>query len=155
MESNVNNIAMQEDMQFNTLQDDILYAVLAASELAAELTGEIRKSQKPLRSQPPMVEDCIISSLSIEGGSVQLGTSNVNIYVPDLHTCPTQEGEPADTEADHARIKQLAGLAYKALKSHYCENGWAFECVAQDVIEERALHCHRLWLKIRFNFHNT
>jgi hypothetical protein len=86
---------------------------------------------------------------------VQLGTSNVNIYVPDTTTNTNHANEPADTEANTARIKQLAGLAYAALRKHYCENGWAFECVAQDVIEEAALHCHRIWLKIRFNFHNS
>lgn len=153
--ANVDEIPMQEDMQFNTLQDDILYMVLTNSKLANELTGAIRKSQKPLRNQPPKVEDCIISSLSIEAGSVQFGTSNVNIYVPDIPACTTHPSEPADTEAATARIKQLAGLAYAALKSHYCENGWSFECVAQDVIEEAALHCHRIWLKVRFNFHNS
>lgn len=153
--ANIDELPMQEDMQFNTLQDDILYIVLTQSELAKKLTGVIRKSQKPLRSQPPKVEDCIISSLSIESGSVQLGTSNVNIYVPDTTTNTNHANEPADTEANTARIKQLAGLAYAALRKHYCENGWAFECVAQDVIEEAALHCHRIWLKIRFNFHNS
>lgn len=85
--ANVDDIPMQEGMQFNTLQDDILYMVLTQSELAKELTGTIRKSQKPQRNQPPTVEDCIISSLSIEAGSVQFGTSNVNIYVPDIHAC--------------------------------------------------------------------
>ena len=153
--ANVDDIPMQEGMQFNTLQDDILYVVLTQSELAKQLTGSIRKSQKPRRNQPPKVEDCIISSLSIESGSVQFGTSNVNIYVPDIPACTPHPNEPADTEADTERIKQLAGLAYAALKSHYCENGWSFECVAQDVIEEAALHCHRIWLKVRFNFHNS
>lgn len=151
----VEDIPMQEDMQFNTLQDDILYVVLTSSELAKQLTGTIRKCQKPQRNQPPTVEDCIISSLSIESGSVQFGTSNVNIYVPDIPTSSTTSNEPANTEAATARIKQLAGLAYSALKRCYCENGWSFECVAQDVIEEAALHCHRIWLKIRFNFHNS
>lgn len=107
--ANVDDIPMQEGMQFNTLQDDILYMVLNQSELAKELTGTIRKSQKPQRNQPPTVEDCIISSLSIEAGSVQFGTSNVNIYVPDIHACTTHPSEPADTEAATERIKQLAG----------------------------------------------
>ncbi len=155
MATKVEDIPLQEDMQFNTLQDDILYVVLTQSELAKELTGSIRKSQKPQRNQPPTVEDCVISSLSIESGSVQFGTSNVNIYVPDIHACTTHASEPADTEAASERIKQLAGLAYAALKKCYCENGWSFECVAQDVIEEAALNCHRIWLKIRFNFHNS
>lgn len=143
-------------MQFNTLQNDIIYVVLAQSELAQELTGGIRKSQKPQRTQPPTVEDCVISSLSIEGGSVQFGTTNVNIYVPDKpDTTTSNASEPAQWEVNTDRIKQLAGLARKVLTKHYSNNGWAFELVAQDVLEEAALHCHRLWLKIRFNFHNS
>ena len=150
---NVDKIVLRKGMQFNTVQDDILYVVLNNSKLAKELTGVIKKSQKPVRTQPPKVEDCTISSLSIESGTVQLGTSNVNIYVPDKIDCVTQS-DASNTDAATQRIKQLAGLAYEVLEKYYSESWGSFECVAQDVIEEAALHCHRIWLKIRFNFHN-
>ena len=53
MAKKVEEIPLQEDMQFNTLQDDILYVVLTQSELAKQLTGSITKSKKPQRNQPP------------------------------------------------------------------------------------------------------
>ena len=112
---NVDKIVLRKGMQFNTVQDDILYVVLNNSKLAKELTGVIKKSQKPVRTQPPKVEDCTISSLSIESGTVQLGTSNVNIYVPDKIDCVTQS-DASNTDADTQRIKQLAGLAYEVLE---------------------------------------
>ena len=140
---NVDKIVLRKRMQFNTVQDDILYMVLNNSKLAKELTGVIKKSQKPVRKQPPTVEDCTISSLSIESGTVQLGTSNVNIYVPDKIDSVTQS-DASNTDADTQRIKQLAGLAYEALGKYYSNNWGSFECVAQDVIEEAALHCHRI-----------
>lgn len=155
MAFDVNTIQLRadSDLQFNTLQDDILYAVLNGSVLAQELKGYIRKTSSPQLTAPPECEACLISSLSNEAGSAQLGTSNVNIYVPDITDC-TAQGVPA-VSADTSRLKHLAELAYSVLKQHYCENGWCFTCVAQDVLEERQLQCHRVWLKLRFVFHNV
>jgi hypothetical protein len=84
---------------------------------------------------------------------VQIGTSNVNIYVPDLPDSTTAP-DATNYDANTGRIKQLAGLAYKVLEKHYCDNGWVFECVMQDVIAEPDIKCHRIWFKIRFIFHN-
>ena len=85
---NVDEIVnMREGMQFNTLQDDILFVQLANSELAQELTGEVRKRTKMTDNAPATREDCYITSLSLPAGSVQLGTSHVNIIVPDKTDC--------------------------------------------------------------------
>lgn len=156
MAVNVNDIRLRpdSDMQFNTLQDDIVYAVLNGSALAQELHGYIRKTSTPVFNAPPTCEVCAISSLSNEAASAQLGTTNVNIYVPDITDCTAQAGVPA-ISADTCRLKHLAELAYSVLKKHYCENGWCFTCVAQDVLEEPQLQCHRVWLKLRFVFHNV
>jgi hypothetical protein len=147
------DIQLQNEMQFNTTQDDILYMVLTNSVLQTELTGVIKKGKRPSRKDFAKEEDCTIESLPIPSGSVQLGTSNVNIYVPDI---PDNVTVPNATsyDANTTRVKQLAGLAYEVLKQHYCDNGWSFECVMQDVIAEPELKCHRIWLKIRFIFHN-
>lgn len=142
------------DLQFNTLQDDIVYVALVNSVLAQQLKGYIRKTSSPVLDVPPTCEVCSISSLSNEAGSAQLGTTNVNIYVPDITDCTGQAGVPA-VSADTDRLKYLAALAYSVLKKHYCENGWSFTCVAQDVLEEKQLQCHRVWLKLRFVFHNV
>lgn len=142
------------DMQFNTLQDDIVYVLLSGSKLATELKGYIRKTSSPVLATPPSCEVCLISSLSNEASSAQQGTTNVNIYVPDITDCTGQAGVPA-VSADMSRLKHLAELAYSLLQQHYCENGWCFTCVAQDILEEKQLQCHRLWLKLRFVFHNV
>lgn len=159
MAVNVDDIKLRpdSDLQFNTLQDDIVYVVLHGSELEQELTqqgGYIRKTSSPVLASPPTCEVCTISSLSNEADSAQLGTTNVNIYVPDITDCTGQAGVPA-VSANTSRLKHLAELAYGLLKKHYCENGWGFTCVAQGVLEERQLKCHRVWLKLRFVFHNV
>jgi hypothetical protein len=146
-------IQLQSEMQFNTIQDDILYVVLNQSVLCNELTGIIKKGKRPSRKDFAREEDCTIESLPIPSGSVQLGTSNVNIYVPDIPDSVTAPNA-TNYDANTSRIKQLAGLAYEVLKRHYCDNGWSFECVMQDVIAEPDIKCHRIWLKIRFIFHN-
>ncbi len=152
---NVDEIVnMREGMQFNTLQDDILYVQLANSELAQELTGEVRKRTKMTDNAPATREDCYITSLSLPAGSVQLGTSHVNIIVPDKTDC-TLAGVAQTFSANTGRIKQLAELAWAVLEKHYCENGWAYTCEEQDVIAEPNMQAHRLWFKIRFNFHNS
>ena len=156
MALNVDDIKLRpdSDLQFNTLQDDIVYVLLSGSELAQELKGYIRKTSSPVLTSPPTCEVCLISSLSNEASSAQLGTTNVNIYVPDITDCTGQAGVPA-VSADNSRLKHLAELAYSLLKKHYCENGWCFTCVAQDTLEEKQLQCHRIWLKLRFVFHNV
>lgn len=159
MAINVDDIKLRpdSDLQFNTLQDDIVYVVLAGSELEKELQkkqGYIRKTSNPVLTAPPTCEVCLISSLSNEASSAQQGTTNVNIYVPDITDNTGQTGVPA-VSADNSRLKHLAELAYSLLKQHYCENGWCFTCVAQDVLEEKQLQCHRVWLKLRFVFHNV
>lgn len=152
--ANVDNIGMREEMQFNTLQDDILYVQLANSELAKEITGVVRKRTKMTDTAPATREDCYITSLSLPAGSVQLGTSHVNIIVPDKTDC-TLAGVAQTFSANTERIKQLAELAYKVLGKHYCENGWCYTCEEQDVIAEADMQAHRLWFKVRFNFHNV
>ena len=153
--ANVDNIVnMREGMQFNTLQDDILYVQLAQSELAKEITGVVRKRTKMTDTAPVTREDCYITSLSLPAGSVQLGTSHVNIIVPDKTDC-TLAGVAQTFSANTQRIKQLAELEYKGLEKHYCGFGWAYTCEEQDVIAEPAMQAHRLWFKTRFNFHNT
>lgn len=142
------------DLQFNTLQDDIVFVALNGSQLAQELKGYIRKTSSPVLTAPPSCEVCTISSLSNEAASAQLGTTNVNIYVPDITDNTGQKGVPA-VSADTSRLKHLAELAYMVLKQHYCENGWCFTCVAQDILAEPQLECHRVWLKLRFVFHNV
>lgn len=156
MALNVDEIKLRpdSDLQFNTTQDDIVYVLLNGSELAQELKGYIRKTSSPVLTAPPSCEVCMISSLSNEASSAQQGTTNVNIYVPDITDCTGQAGVPA-VSADNSRLKHLAELAYSLLKKHYCENGWGFTCVAQDVLAEPQLKCHRVWLKLRFVFHNV
>lgn len=151
--ANVDDIMLQEGMQFNTLQDDILYMVLAGSAFAKELNGEIRKRRFVTDTKPATKESCTISSLSIPAGSVQLGTSHVNIIVPDKTDC-TAQSVARTFDVNTERIKQLAGLAYEVLREHYCENGWSYTCAEQDVIAEPQMQAHRLWFKISFNFHN-
>ena len=43
----VKDIQLQSGMQFNTIQDDILYVVLSDSDLAKELTGIIKRVYAP------------------------------------------------------------------------------------------------------------
>ncbi len=156
MALNVDDIKLRpdSDLQFSTLQDDIVFVLLNGSELAQQLNGYIRKASSPVLTSPPSCEVCVISSLSNEASSAQQGTTNVNIYVPDITDCTGQAGVPA-ISADNSRLKHLAELAYSLLKKHYCENGWGFTCVAQDVLAEPQLKCHRVWLKLRFVFHNV
>lgn len=152
MAINVEDIELRDGMQFNTIQDDILYVLLSQSELASEITGIIKKGKRPTRKQGAKEEDCTIESLDIPAGSVQLGTSNVNIYVPDIldETVPNA----TDYDEDTGRIKHLAGLAFKVLEKHYCERGWGFRTVMQGVFAEPAIQSHRIWFKVRFFFHN-
>ncbi|MEI6865565.1 hypothetical protein [Flavicella sp.] len=76
--------------------------LLFVKELTEELTGQIYKISRPLKSQ---LEDVVINCLTINGEYLQSGYVNVNIYVRDL-----QSGL-----VDTKRLEVLSEIAIKLL----------------------------------------
>lgn len=150
----VEDIMLREGVQLNHVQDDILYVALSNSKLKDELKGEIRKCSFVTDTTPATHESCTISSLPLPTGTVQLGTSHVNIIIPDIPDTTMEEGNAVTHSRDDYRVKYITELALDALKDHYSGNGWSFTLDMQDTIAEPQMQAHRIWLKFNFVFHN-
>ena len=151
----VDDILLRDGAQLNHVQDDILFVALANSKLKDELNGEIRKCSFVTDTTPVTHESCTISSLPLPIGSVQLGTSHVNLIIPDIpDTTMETEGKAVTYSRNDYRVKYITELALEALKDHYSGNGWSFTLDMQDTIAEPQMQAHRIWLKFTFVFHN-
>jgi len=59
-----------------------VYRLLSDSELKTAISGDIyREGMRPFNSDK---EDAVISFLAGTDGQIQIGTVNVNVYVPDI-----------------------------------------------------------------------
>lgn len=96
------------------IRDDI-YEYLKESELAAEVTGTLSKTKRPLNSRK---EDIVISVRANAPTQRQEATVYVNVYVQD-------EKIDGQYEEATARTRTLAELCFRALtivygKEYYC-----------------------------------
>lgn len=96
------------------IRDDI-YMCLKESELAAEVTGTLSKTKRPLNSRK---EDIVISVRANAPTQRQEATVYVNVYVQD-------EKIDGQYEEATARTRTLAELCFRALaivygKTFYC-----------------------------------
>jgi len=89
----------------------ILYQLLSGSSLASEITGKIRKGERPAASTK---EDIVVNSLPIGNDSLQRCVGNVNIYVPSLII---EEGGIQTEKPDYARLDELTDMAVTLLKN--------------------------------------
>lgn len=107
------------------IRDDI-YEYLKESELAAEVTGTLSKTKRPLNSRK---EDIVISVRANAPTQRQEATVYVNVYVQD-------EKIDGQYEEATARTRTLAELSFRALTIVY---GKTFYChLDEQRIEEAA-----------------
>ena len=107
------------------IRDDI-YMYLRESELAAEVTGTLSKTKRPLNSRK---EDIVISVRANAPTQRQEATVYVNVYVQD-------EKIDGQYEEATARTRTLAELCFRSLAIVY---GKAFYChLDEQRIEEAA-----------------
>lgn len=87
------------------IKDDI-FRFIQGSELEETVTGVLRKTKRPNKSDK---EDIVISMLSNTNGQIQEAFVNVNIYVSDLF-----RNEQA--EEDTIRLRELCDLSKSLLE---------------------------------------
>jgi hypothetical protein len=131
--------------------DDILFAVLSASsELKAAISGGIyHEAERPDSSEK---EDICINTITVTRNyTPQSGTSNVNIYVPDLKLrIKGQEQRKANRE----RLRELTNLVIAALEAANV-NGVMFWVANETAIKEPAIYQHYVNLRIEWNIQRT
>src|ERR1035437_9722207 len=115
--------------------DDILYGVLKAStSLVAALTGSIyTMGERPDGSEK---EDVVVNTITLTQETLpQLGTSNVNIHVPDMDV---KISGKLQKKANRARLRALTTLVLSVLTSAKIL-GLSYRVTTQTTIAETEL----------------
>lgn len=127
--------------------DDILFNILANSdELKAAIGGGIyNETQRPDNSEE---EDITINTIMVTRNfTPQSGTSNVNIYVPDLKLkIKGQEQRKVNRE----RLREITNLVISILEKAN-PSGLAFWIANETMIKEPKIYQHYVNLRIDWN----
>ena len=129
--------------------DDILYGILKGSTaLTTALTGSIyTMGERPDGSEK---EDVAISTITLTQEVLpQLGTSNVNIHVPDMDV---KISGKLQKKANRVRLKALTLLVLSALTSAKV-SGLSYRVTTQTTIAETELSQHFVNLRIEWSIH--
>jgi hypothetical protein len=127
--------------------DDILFQILSGNAgLKAAISGGIYpEAERPDNSEK---EDITINTIAITRNFIpQTGTSNVNIYVPDLKlNINGQEQRKANRE----RLRNITNLVISVLEAANPE-GLAFWISAQTTLKDPGIYQHYTNLRIDWN----
>ena len=125
--------------------DNILFQALSASnELKTAISGGIYTTDRPDNSDK---EDITVNTITVNSGSPQRGTSNVNIHVPDLILkVKGQEQRKADRE----RLKQITEMVISILETARVE-GLIFWVDNQTILREPQINQHYTNLRVEWN----
>ncbi|OQA66932.1 MAG: hypothetical protein BWY38_01642 [Ignavibacteria bacterium ADurb.Bin266] len=126
--------------------DSILFLLLKGSPVDSEITGGIYVGDD--RPDDSVKEDIVINSITLSQESLpQIGTSNVNIYVPDKNV---KIGGKQQLKANRARLKQLSEIVMKTLRSINI-TGLTIILTNQTILDEPSVNQHFVNIRIDWN----
>ncbi|AUD00936.1 hypothetical protein [Spirosoma pollinicola] len=123
----------------------ILYAHVSVTALTGLVTGSLYKMSRPNGST---LEDIVINGLPVNGSQVQLGTANVNIYVPDLLITVGGNSQPVP---DTARLEYLEGQAATILSESFTQTH-SFTLGSITIIPAEEIPMHYINVRVDFQF---
>jgi len=128
--------------------DAILYGILMTSPVKNAISGNIYVgNDRPDDSQD---EDIVVNSIDLTQDHLpQIGTSNVNIYVPDMIV---NIGNKQQTKSNRARLKILSEMAIKSLREAIVE-GLVFTIDSQTILTETSVKQHFTNIRLSWNIH--
>lgn len=128
--------------------DSILYKILKnAPEVVSAITGGIYKGDRPDDSEK---EDITINTIDLTVEDLpQIGTSNVNIHVPDM---TVNIGGTSQKKANDERLKQITTIVLDTLRSANIPD---LELIVtnQVKIREQSINQHFVNIRINWNIH--
>ncbi len=127
--------------------DSILFKILNSDKaLKAELKGGIYTGDD--RPEGSEVEDIVVNTIAITQDYLpQLGTSNVNIFVPDIKV---RINGKEQIVSNRARINELAKLVTEVLKSARVY-GLLYIIENQSIIDQPTIKQHFLNIRLSWN----
>lgn len=128
--------------------DTTLFALLNGSTtLKQAITGGVYAGQRPLNS---VAEDVVVNTIALtQEYFPQLGTSNVNIHVPDLDV---KIGGVQQKVENRTRLRVIAGIVLDLVRETKFDNiGLVVE--SQTTIREEAINQHYVNIRISYIIH--
>lgn len=128
--------------------DNIIFAILKASQVAKNVTGGIYvQGERPDNSED---EDIVVNTIDLtQDCKPQLGVSNVNIHVSDKDV---KINKKPQKKANRKRLQELTTQVLEALRAAKVE-GLAFVVKNQTTIKEQALSQHYVNIRIEWSIH--
>jgi hypothetical protein len=130
--------------------DTYLFGILSKkSEITTALTGGVYKGDdgRPDNSEK---EDIVVNTINLsQEYAPQVGTSNVNIHVPDVSV---SIGGKQQKKANTARLKELSELVLDTLRNAVIP-GVSCMIENQTVIQESQISQHFVNIRINWNIH--
>jgi hypothetical protein len=125
--------------------EEAIWKKLDGSSLKTEITGKIRKRERPSDSDK---EDIVVNSLGATSSQLDQSIANVNIFVPDM---TINENGVQEKVPDTARMKVLTDIAI-ALFKDVTDGDYHYNYQQQSVIEDPDSGDH--FVNIRINFYS-
>lgn len=139
-------------MKTQSDQIKALFELVSASpELAAALTGGIFELTRPENS---LREDVVVNSLPVLPGSIQYGTANVNLYVPDIKVSQTSKYS-AYYAADSTRLEELKDLVLPLIENGIYADKAKYYVALSSLIREPETRSHYYNFRVNFNWHQS
>lgn len=128
------------------VQTDIM-ALLADSELCAELSGEVyRKGYRPRDSR---LEDIVVTFVAGTPAQVERGAVTLNIFVPDI--TPYDDGVYIEDGRRVADIEELASRWVKSLTAN--KSNYKFKLLRTiSTDNDEAIHQHFVAVQLEYDY---
>lgn len=129
--------------------DTIIYGVLkGTAALTSAISGGVYPRQRPLNSGK---EDVVINTITLTQDTYpQLGTSNINIHVPDKTV--TIDGVQQKVQ-NGERLKAISALVLEAIRRANV-TGLKMIVESQATVQEASINEHYVNIRINWNIHN-
>lgn len=129
--------------------NEILFALLkSSSAITSSINGGVYVDQRPLNSEK---EDITINTIVLSQDSEpQLGTSNVNIHVPDK---TASIGGVQQKVTDNARLKTISGLVLEAIRAAKVQGLKMLVETQSNPLAESEINQHYVNIRISWNIH--
>jgi hypothetical protein len=126
--------------------DAILFSLLRESPISTAISGGTYVGDD--RPDDSTKEDIVVNSIDLTQDYLpQIGTSNVNIYVPDKNV---KIGGKQQLQANRTRLKELSEMAIETLRGANI-TGLKIILGSQTVLEEPSVKQHFVNIRIDWN----
>lgn len=128
---------------------DFLYEYLSNSDLKKIISGGIYPRKRPKNSDK---EDIVIGGISFSGGSVQRGTINVNIYIPEISVRIENEYQ---MQPNGPRMREIEAVAIPLLRELYFGGDCSVWSTGYTEIKEPELAVWKVNIRLEVRIHDT